>query len=240
MTVLDYSRSFVTFVTKPRQGDNTARIQIDACCHVSGWGPEKTYYLIAPCRSELMYRDGQLFQMPNYEFSGIFAEDELVLLRTHWTSDAEAPEYARVTDRFERVSIDPVRMDAEPLRAVGDIVSATLANRRMVARTTIRHDATGATAVLEYPIKTMNVTTAPEQFQVDTGPLIVPILDSAQEPAILRFEVAYGVYCSLDRAEFVLRRPHDVAGEGQPPISVTDYSALLFVAAEHELWGEAM
>lgn len=238
MGVLDYSRSYVTFFTRPHQGSNIARIQVDATCRVEGWDAARTFHLIAPCRSEWMYREGQLFQMPNYEFSGIFTEDDLVLHRTHWTSDAEQPEYARVPDRFDRVAIDHVSLRAEPLVSVDDIVEATLANRALVAQTTIHDDATGATAVLEYPIRTMNVTTDPPRFQVDTGPVIVPRFESTAEHPIERFAVAHIVYCELDRAELILRVPHTVGERDGQPLEVTDYSEIMFSSATHTIWGE--
>lgn len=242
VSVLDYSRSYMTFFTSAHQGSNIARIQLDATCRIEGWGEnaDQEYVLIAPCRSERMYLDGPLFQMPNYEFCGIFTEDEVVLLRTHWTSDAEAPEYARATDRFDRVVIDRATMEAEPLATEEDIVAATLANRRLVARTTIRDAGSGTTAVLEYPIKTMNVTTEPSRFQVDTGPLIVPDLTSTEVPHILRFAMAHTVYCTFDRAEFILRRPHVVGERDGQPVSVTDYSEVVFTSAEHQLWAEVV
>src|SRR5262245_55326694 len=49
---------------------NVARIQLDAACTLTdgGTGTSETFYLIVPCRSERMYADGPLYQMPNYEF----------------------------------------------------------------------------------------------------------------------------------------------------------------------------
>ncbi len=242
VTVLDFTRSYVTFFTTPAQGGNIARIQVDATCSVDGWGDNGQpgrFHLIAPCRSEHMYLDGQLFQMPNYEFCGIFTDDDLVLLRTHWTSDQESPEIARATDRFDQVAIDRVDMHAERLFTTEDIVDATLANRRLVARTRLTDPGSGSTAVLEYPIKTMNVTTSPLQFQVDTGPIIVPRFDAAEQPPIGRFDIAHIVYCAEDRAEFILRRPHDVGQRDGRPVQVTDYSELRFETADNEIWGEA-
>lgn len=239
--VLDFSRSFVTFFTRPHQGANIARIQLDATCRVVGWGHEGgpvDYHLIAPCRSEQMYREGQLFQLPNYEFSGIFTEDDLLLLRTHWTSDQDHHEYARTEERFERVAIDRTPMRAERLETEAAIVQATLANRRLVARTTLPNQDSGQAAVLEYPIKTMNVVADPPRYQVDTGPLLVPLFQSVAEEPIRRLAVAHIVYCLPDRAEFILRVPHPVGESDAGPVNVTDYSELHFSAAQHEIWGE--
>lgn len=237
MDVLDFSRSFVTFFTTPEQGANIARIQIDATCRVDGWGPNGdvgTFHLIAPCRSEVMYAEGPLYQMPNYEFCGIFASNELALLRTHWTSDREQPEYARPTERFERIAIDLTRREAEALDTDKAVVEATLDNRRLVARTELTDLASGARAIIDYPIKTMNVRREPANFQVDTGPILVPRWDAMDQPAPLRFDMAHTVYWKRDRVEFVLRRPHAV-GKG---IQVTDYSELRFDNATNSILGE--
>lgn len=238
--VLDYSRSFVTFFTRPDPGGNIARIQIDAKCTVEGWGADggpETFYLIAPCRSERMYVEGgPLFQIPNYEFCGVFTADQVSLIRTHWTTDREQSDIQVIANRFDRVAIDLTPLAAAFLPTDPEIVATTLANRPLVAKTTIHDEATGATARLEYPIKTMNVARDPDRFQVDTGPLIVPRFDG-DGPPIGRFDIAHVVYWTRDKAEFVLRRPHQVGERDGAPIEVTDYTAISIVEAENEIWG---
>jgi len=241
LDILDFSRSFVTFFTTPAQGGNIARIQIDATCQVDGWGPDGgvgEFHLITPCRSEVMYEEGQLYQMPNYEFCGIFAATELVLLRTHWTSDREAPEHALPHERFERVAIDLEHLPAEMMPDDSAVVDATLVNRRLAARTELVDPASGAKAVIDYPIKTMNVRKDPANFQVDTGPILVPRWDAGDRPAALRFDVAHVVYWKRDRAEFVLRRPMTVGSSEDGPVQVTDYSELRFDNATNSILAE--
>jgi hypothetical protein len=185
-----------------------------------------------------MYADGPLFQMPNYEFCGIFTESQASLVRTHWTSDAESADIEPANERFERVTIDLKPSEAEKLATDHDIVAATLANRRLVARTTLSDPESGVNTVLEYPIKTMNVTRDPERFQVDTGPLIVPLFDSAEADPIARFAVAHVVYWTFDKAEFVLRAPHVVGERDGRNVEVTDYTQISIVSATNEIWGE--
>lgn len=231
----------MTFFSTPENGGNIARIQLDATCRVEGWGPNGgrgEFHLITPCRSEEMYQEGQLFKMPNYEFCGIFAEHELVLLRTHWISDREKPEYALPDMRFERIALDLTHFEAEAIETDSAVVAATLANRRLVARTELTDPVTGAHANIDYPIKTMNVRRNPANFQVDTGPILVPRWDVRELPAALRFEVAHTVYWKRDQVEFVLRRPHAVAENELGPIQVTDYSKLRFENAVNSIFAE--
>lgn len=55
---------------------NDVRIQLDASCTIEdeASGDSETYYLIAPCRAEYMYRDGPMFVLPNWEFCGIWSK----------------------------------------------------------------------------------------------------------------------------------------------------------------------
>ncbi|MGH2531455.1 MAG: hypothetical protein ACRDJW_04020 [Thermomicrobiales bacterium] len=242
MSIIDFANSFVTFFTKPHQGSNVARIQIDAACTITDdrTGDMEAFYLIAPCRSERMYHDGPLFQMPNFEFRGIFARDDCLILRTHWTSDHDDRELAVNSERFARVAIDIGSMaGARPLPDRAAIVRSTLANERQVARTEVINEQRGVRALLQYPIKTQNVFEEPPQFQVDTGPLIVPDFASEAPHAIQRFDVAHVVYHQFDRAEFVLRRPHTVGVRDGEPVFVTDYTVVQTVAARNELWSGA-
>ena len=240
--VLDYARSFVTFFTKPHQGGNIARIQIDAIATVDRWGSDgdaEHFYLIAPCRSEQMYVPGEpLFHMPNYEFSGVFTRSHCSILRTHWTSDRESLDVNLNAERFDHVNFDFRELNAERLTGDSEIMAATLANRRLVARSTLRDADSGTTAILEYPIKTMNVTRNPDRFQVDTGPLIVPRFDMESSDPIARFDVAHVVYFTSDYAEFVLRRPHAVGERNGEDVRVTDYTEIRITSAENEIWGE--
>jgi hypothetical protein len=231
VTAIDFANSYMTFVV--HNGENTARIQLDAACTiVDPAGESEHYYLIAPCRAEPMYRDGDLFQMPNYEFCGIWSRDECLLLRTHWTSERDDREHGLNRERFA-----DVRLDIRPFPATrrladrAQIVEATLANRPLIARTELRDEERGRRAVLEYPVKTMNVTREPPRFQVDTGPLIVPDLASTARP-ITTFDLAHVVYCTVDRAEFVLRRPNPVGPAGT---LVTDYSTVQVLPAVNSL-----
>jgi hypothetical protein len=230
--MIDFVNSYMTFFGK--NNGNIARIQLDAACTLieEASGAERVFYLIAPCRAERMYGDGALFQMPNYEFCGIFADDEeLMLVRTAWVSERDNREPARKRERFDDVTLDIVTLPSQQLADDAAIVAATLANRPLVARTEIQTEGGARRAVLEYPVKTMNVLREPPRFQVDTGPLILPDLASTG-PAIESFDLAHVVYCLLDRAEFVLRRPNPVGPTGT---LVTDYSLIQIMPAANSI-----
>lgn len=120
-----------------------------------------------------------------------------------------------------------------PLAHDTAIVEATLANLPLVARTTLSAGQ-GKRAILEYPIKTMNLMQKPPRFQVDTGPLILPDFARATTHPIEQFEMAHVVYHTFDKAEFILRKPVSLA---EP---TTDYSEVQIQPAQHEIWCGAL
>jgi hypothetical protein len=239
VSVIDFAHSYMTFFG--RDEGNIARILIDAACTVTDEraGTTETFYLIVPCRSERMYLDDErLFQLPNYEFCGIFAAEECLLVRTHWVSERDGREYGRNNERFTKVELDSRQQEARELTDAAQVVQATLANQSLVARTTVRDAASGRSAVIEYPIKTMNVLRVEQRYQVDTGPILVPDFASTASRSIERFDIAHIVYHRQDTAEFILRRPQTV-GAGAGAVAVTDYTEDQIVAAQNTVFAVA-
>lgn len=230
MSAIDFSRSYMRWTIAPQ-----VRILIDAVCTLTdnSTGESKAYYLIAPCRAEDTHGDAGLFYMPSYEFCGIWAEDESHIIRTHWFSHRDNRQ-----NRYREGDAIDVR-EFSQTRQLPDnesVFDATMGSTEpLISRTTLHDGQRGITAVLEYPVNTMNVKEDPVRFQVDTGPLIVPDFERDCARPIECFEVAYIVYNRFDEAHFILRRP--VAGrEGTTRDQfTTDYSEIQIMDAENEL-----
>ena len=235
--MIDFANSYMTWFGAA--GGSISRIDIEAACTlIDESGLEDAFYLIAPCRAEHTHSDGQLIVMPNYDFRGIFGRSEYRIIRTHWVS---APGYlgdpgldttgGRVLDevglhggKWDEVRLDVPRFDSfTELDGQQAVVDATLENRPLVSITELVDEALGVRAVLEYPVKTMNVLRSPVRFQIDTGPIIVPDFASTADLAVARFDLAHVVYNLFDRGELILRKPVGV-GEDAVQLSVTDYS----------------
>jgi hypothetical protein len=240
--VTDFANSYMTF-TVPN-GENTARIQLDALCQVTDEsGATREAVLITPCKSELMYGQTRLFQDPNYDFAGIWTRDEYLILRTYvqHLADRELEcDSGPNRPRFDEVTIDVRHFEkTEQLHTAGDVVDATLANRHIVARTTIA-DANGMlTMSTEYPVRTMNVMKANRWFQVDTGPIIIPTWAFGEQARGSRFvegfALAFVCYNVMQGyTELVLREPTPVAEEHAA--LVWHYDRIVAVEAKHEFW----
>jgi hypothetical protein len=222
----------------PQERGNIARIQLDAACTLTDdrSGKSETYYLIAPCRAERMYLDTPLFQMPNYEFCGIWSADEFLIIRTAWVSSRDNRQYGLGNQRWRETKLD-VRTFADTWVLPDDdaVVSATLDNLPINARTEIYDADRGQRALLEYPVKTMNVMQGPSCFQVDTGPLILPDFGNIMTHPIECFELAHVVYHQRDTAEFILRKPVSPDANQGAVSANTDYSVVKILNARNEL-----
>ena len=230
MTAIDFTRSYMRWFGSV----NNVRILIDAACTLidDKTGQSDTYYLIAPCRAEHTHADGDLIQMPNYEFCGIWGKEDRYIIRTHWTSDRDRYQYVDKADTLDIRHFSSTRQ----LTDNASIFEATMkSSEPLVSRTTLRDDLNGITAVLEYPVKTMNVKEVPVRYQVDTGPLILPNFNIAAARPIESFEVAHVVYNKFDEAQFIVRKPVPIMDGDVPLYSTTDYSEIRVMPAKNEV-----
>lgn len=225
MQVLDYSRSFVTFVTKGR--GNNARLQVESQCAITAGGHSSNYLFFASCKSENTFAPKGLFHADNYDFCGIFSEEEYAIFRTKSTHHAGWKEQGRWADRFEAVHQHLVRAEGRVLSSPEEMVRASLDNIPLVGRVEIAGTEPGTKAVLEFPIKTMNANDLEMIYQVDTGPLPFPDFTLPVQRHIERLIPAYVAYNAPDFADFVLQQPLAVAGGTE----VTHYGKLLSLPA---------
>lgn len=87
MESCDFSRSFITFLTKNRS--NNARIQVEARCEITDrkTGESESYYLVASCKGEDTYGEGCLFLQPSYDFCMIYSSKDFMIIRTYVNAD---------------------------------------------------------------------------------------------------------------------------------------------------------
>jgi len=205
---------------------NKARIQLDAIVDVIDErdGSREQFVLIAACRSEWVYAESGLFQLPSREYRNIYSLTEERSMGSGISHDGEVTRGKFVSDTFRSVEIDVVRFGvSRALETPAAINEATENNVPLIGRTEIRGQ--GRTWVLEYPIRTMNFCPENSSFQVDTGPLLAPDLESAEAKSIDRLDMAHIAYNRLDRAELILRRPTPIADEADRELArVLHYS----------------
>lgn len=247
----DFNNSYMTWSADPDLADtrkpghmpwgNAARILIDARCTIvdSAGNLADELYLIAPCRTEWMYRETGLIQNPSGEYRQIFSEPH-GLQKTVGKSISEAGPIvhgpAVSTDIFDWIRFDISSKPSTRLATDQNVVDATMANVPMVAKTTV--ESNGLKAILEYPIRTMNYHEERVRFQVDTGPLIFPDLDADDEQLIDRCYLAHTVYNTFVYAEFVCKQPTPLVVGGAGVASLYHYSRFENLDVTTELFAQ--
>lgn len=218
---------------------NAARIAIDARCTIfdASGNLADELYLIAPCRTEWMYRETELIQNPSGEYRQIFSEPH-ALQRSVGKSISEAGPIAHgpalSTDGFNWIRFSIASRPSRKLATDQEVVDATMANAPIIAKTSF--EANGLKAILEYPILTMNYHEERVRFQVDTGPIIFPDLDADAERLIDRCYLAHTIYNTFDYAEFIGKQPTPLVVDGNEVASIYHYSFYKNLTVTNELF----
>lgn len=244
--VTDFSRSFVRWSVLADPSDtrapghmpwgNSVRLQIDARCSIRNPSGETTdFYLIAPCRKEWMYRDTGLLMDPGAEYRAIFCADRQVdvAMQARLTGDRPLPDS---TGGFIDLAFEIATRPAIELFTARAIVEASLRSDPIVVQTTIGHQESGLTALLEYPVRTMNYHPERGRFQVDTGPLIFPDLTLTVDHPIDSCRLAHTVFNALDYAEFTCRPAGDGIDAELEGTGLRRYRDLYRVTAAHRFF----
>ena len=238
--ITDYGNSYVHWTSifnaedtrKPGHmpWNNTVRILLDSRCWITDEaGQTREYNMISPCRTEWMYRSDILWQQPNYEFAGIYSATQWLVGHIRAGDENEFGGDWRVARNIDDCFSD-FRTDAryhpqvEELENDEQVVAATLSSQPIVARTKVWSADEKTRAVIEYPMKTMNVQLERQRMQVDTGPLIYPDLDSDEGSEIKKLHFAFVCFNVNDVAEFVLRGPTPLMRDGKEVGTYIDYS----------------
>lgn len=235
--VTDFYRSYMCWGTQPDPNDNRkpghvkirndVRILIDARCTITtdATGESEEFYLIAPCRSEWMYRETELIQNPSSEYRVIFSNDRQLSVGRRMHESEPRSGLSSPTARFDYVTFKISENGAELLADEAAVVEESQNGiRPIIAKTEIVNTERGLRALLEYPVRTMNYNTDHTRFQVDTGPLIFPDFNLHTEHMIESLKLAHAVYNKCDYVEFVCKQPTPLEVDGQVVATAFHYS----------------
>ena len=244
MKILDFGRSSVTFRIdldkmpprtlshKPPYPLNNARVQLESRLRITerATGRVHAFVLGASCKTERVGADVDLWLLPNADFLPIFSDTDFMHIKTFAQAGSVAQAYppgsGEQSDRlrvpiettFDRVHLDLVEHEAAVLAGPREIVEATLANQPLVVVVTIESDR--YTAVLEFPVKTMNANEREWVYQTDTGPVLFPDLKRPPDELLSGMELAFVALNAPDWADFIVRTRTRLA----PDIEVHHYA----------------
>ena len=223
--MIDFPRSTFTWKNHPWQPDPHykyaggfvgvpgqvyhVRFNLEAACTVrdESTGDVSEMYVGAPCRTEYTIADRNLFQVPSSEFRMAFSRESKLDIASRPSDEHERASSARLDESFADHKIDVRVLDGSvEITDVRQVIDATLAGDLLNARTEYRDPALGMAVTLEYPVNLINLNEGDGEFQVCTGPVIVPDLATWDGAGVSRVFLAYAAFSAFDHVEFILRR----------------------------------
>lgn len=237
MCPLDYSLSFLCNTAE----FNAVRFWVESRTRIidEKKGSWTEYYQCGSCKSENTFAERNLFMEDNYDFLPIWGGGRWLIFRRP----------AGLSDRYrtvyppEKLWGEPlVKLREAPMAAVLEtweaIRDATASGTPLVAQTEIADAKTRLRAVLEYPVKTMNVSLEKRLYQVDTGPVAFPDLSKRYDPPIESLRLAFVAFNAADFADFVVEQETPVsASEPAASFRTYHYSKPFSVSAKNRLFG---
>ena len=228
------------FVGVPGQAYQV-RFHLEAACTVEDLetGRKTELYLGAPCRTEYTIARRNLFQIPSDEWRMAFSRSlSIPISRSPSTEPAEF-RGTPLEKQFQAHDIDVRQYDnEETLTNARTVVEATINRDLMNGR--IAWTAPNAShepdqpsqpdqsdqasqadqpnqsvrkmkVTLEFPVDLININEEDAEFQVCTGPVVLPDLATWDGSEVHRVFLADAAISGFDHAEFILRREIEAA-----------------------------
>lgn len=229
---LDYGLSFIC----NKASFNAVRFWIESRTTLTDEqaGSSQVFYQCGSCKSEHTFAEENLFIEDNYDFLPILGGRDWLLFRRP----------CRISETYRQVKADVWGEPELKLRfgkgvtvlgSFEEIRDATAEGRAIVAQTEIRNEETKLTAVIEYPVKTMNVSLDDSVYQVDTGPVAYPDLSKRFEPPIDCLSLGFVAFNKPHVADFIVEQPTPVLRDEQELAQVYHYSNPFSLPARNRL-----
>jgi len=231
LPVIDYGRSFVCG-TAPF---NNVRFWVESRTIL--FSGDRTYECLqlGSCKSENTFGEKDLFLADNYDFLPILGPDDQWLIfrrRNRITED-----YRRLQREVWGPAVRKLKYGrtVAVLDSFAAIRDATVAGIPLVSRTELVDRASGRRAVIEAPVKTMNIQPEERLYQIDTGPVAYPRLSEPFDPPIDALQLAFVAFNAAHFADFVVEQPDPVVEDGVEKTKVFHYSQPFSVPARNLL-----
>ena len=227
----DFGRSMVS-----TQGAvNAPLFWLESRCRITDPGAKVTrdYYQCGSCKSEDTFAAQNLFKDPNYDFLPVFTEGQTIVFRR---PAGFSEGYRTVSGPLWGGAIPRLRpAKARVLADAAQIGAAVAAGLPLIGQVELRDPDSGRTAVLEFPIKTMNLGADGTRWQVDTGPVVLPDLKAAPEQWSATLRLAFVAYNSADWADFVVEAPTPLRVADVEVAKVHHYSEIVHAVTRNQV-----
>lgn len=235
LEVIDYARSFLIGKTPA----NRVRFWVESRTRIidERTGRHEDFYQCASCKAESTFADKDLFRADNYDFLPVFGpEDGVIFRRKAWLN----PDYRSVKKAAQMWDgqIYKVRKPAacRLLANNDEIRRASHEGHPIVAQTEIADEVSGLRAIIEFPVKTLNIHDERNLYQVDTGPVAFPDLSARGTSFAESLSLAFIAFNAPHFADFVIEDVTPIK-EGEREIAqVRHYERIISLPASNRLF----
>ena len=236
MTPLDYRQTYL-LGTNPA---NEVRFCVESRTRIIDERSGKTedFLQCASCKSEDTFAEKDLFLSDNYDFLPIFGPEYGLIFRRKAWLNSNYRSCLRTVEMFG----GPIRHLQEftsyhELTTAEQIIRFTHNFHPVVAQTEICNDDTALRAIIEYPVKTLNIRKADNAYQIDTGPVAFPDLGERRERLVDSISLAFVAFNTAHFADFVVEQSTPIdANQAAAGIHVYHYSRRVSLAANNRLF----
>lgn len=235
MPVIDYGLSFIT----GKASWNRVRFWVESRTRIldEQTGQHKDYYQCASCKSENTFGKKDLFVKDNYDFIPIFGPEDGIIFRRKAYLNPGYREWKAAVNMWEGQEYQLRQPRSSRLLATpDDIEKATRQGTPLVAQTEITRQETGLRAIIEFPIKTINIRDEEPTYQVDTGPVAFPDLTRRYAKSAESLSLAFVAFNAPGFADFVVEDETPILENSKPLTQVHHYSRILSLPAQNRLY----
>lgn len=241
MEIYDFSRSFI----HGKMPANSVRFWVESVTRIidEADGTAEDYFQCGACKSENTFAETDLLKEDNYDFTPVFGPEFSVIFRRR---AAASPEYRRVSQSSELWAGQTYRLreaGARRLDTNSEIRAATHDGAPLVSCTEVANPDRRLRAIIQCPIKTMNIHDGRDLYQVDTGPVVLPDLSRKPQRSADTLSLAFLVFNAPGFADFVIEDVTEVpavtGGTGSAPTAtarIHHYSRIMSLPARNTLW----
>ena len=232
MNPLDYGRSFII-------GNGPAhevRFWVESRTRLidERTGTYEDYLQCGSCKSENTFAEKDLFQEVNYDFLPVFGPQWGVVFRRQAQLEENYREIRPAAEWWNGQEYHLQEGKARELASNAEILEATYTNVPIIAQVEIVDTGSGLRAFVECPVKTMNTNRERQQYQVDSGPVMLPDLER-HERSVEGLRLAYVAFNVPQFADFVVEAP-TVIGKVSATAEVYHYSDLISLQTTNRLF----
>lgn len=235
MEVLDYGLSFI----HGKAAANRVRFWLESRTRIidERTGASEDYFQCGACKSEHTFAERDLFVADNYDFTPIFGPEWGVVFRRHCRITQTYREIRPADDWWGGLVYRLKQAAAvTEIKSNREIRAATHDTLPLVAQTEIWNDQTDLRAIIEYPVKTMNILDDCDSYQVDTGPVAFPDLAQRCERSAECISLAYVAFNVPEFADFVIEAPTKVQPDVCDSCETFHFSDIRSFAAVNRLY----